>query len=789
MLVLAALTLAVCVLTAAAHWPVLSAQALSFDDQQYMTGNVLVRNPSWRSAQRFLTEVFTPSTIGGYYQPLNMISLMADCALGGSPEDLRAFHRTNLALHVLNTGLLVLLLQSLFRRPYIAALVGLLFGVHPLTVEPVAWVGERKTLLAALFTLGSLVTYVRHTQRGGWRWLVAALIMYLLAMLSKPTAAALPLLLLLLDYWPLRRLTRRAIVEKVPFFVVLGLCGTITMISQARTASVIAPGEAGSARSMAMLCYAVPFYLKKLVWPTNLTSVYPIPQPLSLANPVIAGSTLAILIVFAGALASARRTRAVLSAWLFFFVALFPTLGLVQYTWMIASDKYVYLPMVGLLMLLAWALIVLWDRSASRGTSRRAVLVVAALLVTAAEIGAVRRQLTYWRDSLALAKRLLDIAPNEPAAHTQMGNALGLVGQRDEAIEHFREVLRLQPGNPEAQYNLGMALRLQGHVAEAIPYLRQSIQVDRKNADAFYVLGRALQAQGGSAEAAECFRAALRINPHLVAAHYALGQMFREEGRLEAAIEQFRRCLEVAPRDANACALLGAALLATERPAEAAPYLRRAIEIDPDIVEAQAELGRLLAQQGELEEAIVHLRHAVSLDPERAEGHYNLGVALRLKGDVAEATACYQEVVRLKPDHAEARNALGNVLAAAGRSAEALAQFRAAIETKPGWVPPLNAAAWLLATCADDAVRKEREAVTLAERAAELTAHREAAILDTLAAAYASAGQFEQAVSTAEQALEVARTGQSAGLGREIGQRLALYRQRQPYREPAASTR
>ncbi|MGB9625924.1 MAG: hypothetical protein ACPMAQ_13800, partial [Phycisphaerae bacterium] len=270
--VLAGVIVVVTVAVVAVHWPALSAQALSFDDSAYLVENDLVRHPGWASARRFLTEVRAPSTVPGYYQPLAMISLMLDYAMGGRPEYLRPFHRTSLALHAANTALIVVLLYGLIGamgrygktgnqgdahtrgkrgvglgepscRALVAGGIGLLFGLHPLTVEPIPWVGERKTLLAAFFSLWSLVLYVRYARAGGRPWYVASLTAYLLALMSKPTSTPLPAAMLLLDFWPLGRLGWRAVIEKVPFLLVGGVSAVITYISQAGTASVVLPGE------------------------------------------------------------------------------------------------------------------------------------------------------------------------------------------------------------------------------------------------------------------------------------------------------------------------------------------------------------------------------------------------------------------------------------------------------------------------------------------------------------------------------------------------------------------
>ena len=190
---LIALIVAVCVAVVIAHWPALSANALSFDDTQYLTENLLVQSPGWASAKQFLTEVLEPSTVRGYYQPLTMISLMVDYALGGRADNLMPFHRTSLILHAANTALVIVLLYLLFGQAPVAAAVGLLFGLHPMTVEPIPWMSERKTLLAAFFALCCLVAYVRFKHKGNWRLYVCCLVLYLLALMSKPTSVPLPL--------------------------------------------------------------------------------------------------------------------------------------------------------------------------------------------------------------------------------------------------------------------------------------------------------------------------------------------------------------------------------------------------------------------------------------------------------------------------------------------------------------------------------------------------------------------------------------------------------------------
>ena len=290
------LAAAVVVVVAITFWPVLDAQAISLDDHQFLVRNPLVQNPSWASVQRFFAEVRKPTTVQGYYLPLSMTSLMLDYARGGRPDHLLPFHQTALALHLLNTLLVILLLYLLFGQVGAAALIGLLFGVHPLMVEPLAWVGERKTLLAATFAFASIVLYVAHARRPRRCAYVLSLLAYVAALLSKPTAVPLPAMLLLIDYWPLRRLSPRGLLRLAPFFVLGGLFAIVTISSHSATASIQIGGAAPAAWPL-LLCYLLPFYLAKIVWPAGLTSVYAAPDPLSIFNPIILVSTIANLLL------------------------------------------------------------------------------------------------------------------------------------------------------------------------------------------------------------------------------------------------------------------------------------------------------------------------------------------------------------------------------------------------------------------------------------------------------------------------------------------------------------
>jgi len=586
-LLLSVLMGGVSVLVLVAHWPALSARALSFDDNEYLTDNYLVRRPGWASASRFLHEVLEPSTVRGYYQPLTMISLMLDYAAAGRPDNLRPFHRTSLCLHVANTALVIGFVYAVFGQAWVAAMVGLLFGVHPLTVEPIPWVGERKTLLAAFFTLVSLLSYVRYARRGGVPTYAAGTVGYVLALMSKPTSTPLPLLMLLLDYWPLNRLGRRAILEKVPLFLIGGVFAAITYVSQARTAVVLVPDERSAMRIVLILCHNIVFYLKKMVWPANLSSHYPFPQPFDVTEPAVLAGVLGTLVLLPALLISLRWTRALLTGWLFFFVAVFPTMGVIGFTNVIASDKYVYLPSVGILLVLAWALNHLWGGPwrVVAPTAGRTAMGVAALIVAAMEIAATRRYLSHWKDTDALYRHMLSLAPQSWGLHCNFGNFFVGQGRLDEAIRQYDEALRLQPGLAEVHGNMGNALAAQGKIDEALHHYRQVVRLKPDYPQGHTNLGRALADLGRLDEAIHHYNEALRLKPNLPGALNNLAWLLAtQEGTPwfdpVRAVELARQaCEQTNDQHPDHLDTLAAAYAAAGRFPEAVSTARRAVEL------------------------------------------------------------------------------------------------------------------------------------------------------------------------------------------------------------------
>jgi len=666
----------VCSVVAVTYWPVLSAKTLSTDDHQYFANNALVQNPGWASAKRFLTEVLEPSTVMGYYQPLTMISLMLDYALGGCEDNLLPFHCTSLILHVSNTALIIVLLYLLFGRIEAAAIAGLLFGVHPLTVEPVPWVSECKTLLAAFFSLWSLIFYVYPRVTGHKSrvtgFYIGSLVAYLLALMSKPTSIPLPAVMLLMDYWPLRRFSRRAIFEKVPFFVLGGIFAIITYISQSRTAGSLSPGEIGAEHILFILCHNIIFYLYKIVWPVNLSGFYVFPKPLDLSHPMVLAGVIGTGTLIPVLLISLRWTRAVLTGWLIFFVAIFPTIGVIGFTPVIACEKFVYLPSIGLLMALAAFLCRFLDSGETRRYLKRTLLTITIVVLTAAEIAGTRRYLEFWRDPVRFYKYMLSLTPECGSLYQGLGYSYNKLGCSSEAIKACEDAVRFDPDNPHAYNSLGFLYGQVGRYAEEIKVCKQALVIKPNYPDAYINLAYAYSKLDRYAEAIDACEQAIKLKPNLLPmAHNTLGCIYGEIGRWPDAVGEYKQAIIIKPDYADAYYNMGDAYRETGRYKEAIEAYKAALSIKPDYAEADYDLGIVYGKVGSWAEAAAAYKEDLKIKPNYAKAYCNLGVAYDELHRYMEAIEACERAVKIEPNDAMAHYDLGVIyLAADSNSAQ-----------------------------------------------------------------------------------------------------------------------
>jgi tetratricopeptide (TPR) repeat protein len=772
------------------------------------------------------------STVAGHWHPLTWLSLQLDAQIyGPSPT---GFHLTALLLHCVNTALLFVALRRMTGARWRSAFVAALFALHPLHVETVAWVADRKDLLSTTFWMLTMLAYVEYARRPGLRRYVLVLVPFALGLAAKSMLVTLPIVLLLLDYWPLGRvgyvqspksnvqcqnldlgrwtwdfgLLRRLLLEKVPLLGLAVLTSWLAVFAQRQAGALVSFDRLPLATRVENALVSYVFYIGKVVWPSDLAAFYPYaPGGLPFWQPVAAALFLAA--VTAGALWTAKRLPYLIVGWLWFLGTLVPVSGIGQSGMQAMADRYTYVPAIGLFLMAGWGLADLAKRLrvtdqesgiTSQDTSPKrqqvvanpslalragvlpAVLPISCLLILALCIPATWRQVTYWHDPLTLWQHALDSGVASEVAHCSLGSALVGEGRPEEAEEHFQTALSINAHHPQAHYDLGVLYASRGQLAKARQYFQTALEIDPDHAQAHFNMGVLAGAQGNAEEALRHYLEAVRIDPDYAKARNNLGVVLVQQGRVDEAIGHFLVQLRSEPGSARAHHNLGWALSRQGRLREAVYELEQAIRIDPRDAQAHNDLGNVLMIQGKLDQAMAHEREATNLRPDLASAWRNLGIALLLAGQKNEALAALSQAVHLQPNMSEAYFYLAQAQQEKGDSAAAAQSFQKGLSLNPNYAQTANQNAWLLATSPNASSRNGALAVRLARQACEATQYKQADCLDTLAAAYAEAGQFAEAQSAAKRALGLLAGAANADLAMAIKERLGRYQVHQAFR-------
>jgi tetratricopeptide (TPR) repeat protein len=629
------------------------------------------------------------------------------------------------------------------------------------------------------------------------------MVVYALGLMAKPMLVTLPLVLLLLDYWPLGRMGTAAaakgmsvatgrqprrssfpaslVFEKLPLLLLAVVCCVLTLWAQSK--AVVQLGLIPFEWRIANALVSSVAYLRQLFWPVGLNAFYPYLKDNLPAWRVI-GALVVLACVSAGALAWRRRRPYLLVGWLWYLGMLVPVIGLVQVGGQAMADRFTYLTQIGLYIALAWGVA---DVCRSWPYRRWLCGLTSALVLTIL-MGCAWRQTSFWRDSGTLWTRALACTSQNGLAHTSLAVALAERGQWDEAMAHYRKALEIDPSDARAHNNLGVVLAERGQWDEAMAHYRKALEINPGNIRTHNNVAVALARAGRFDKALAHYRKAVEIDPDDANAHINLGAFLQSRGGLAEAIAHFERAVDLKPHDARAHGKLGMALQSQGRIDEAIDHFQRAVEIEPDDAEAHNRLGVALPSRGRIDEAIDHFQRAVKIEPDDADVHYNFGVALQMLGRIGEATAHFQRAVEIKPDYAEAHNNLGAALAGQGRFHEALTQNRKALKINHDYLQAHSNLAWLLASCPEASLRNGAEAVEHARRADQLCGGRQPIVFDTLAIAYAEAGRFPEALAAARKALDLATQQNRQALAEALRARIALYEAGKPYRQPLSAS-
>jgi Flp pilus assembly protein TadD len=604
--------------TFAVFVPALGCDFINFDDPEYVTQNPFVARGLTAEGTRWaLTSVGT-----FYWHPLTWLSLQADASLSRQPDgmlDPRAFHRTNALLHAGSAALLFLALRGLTGAYWRSAAAAALFAWHPLRVESVAWVAERKDVLSVFFGLLALWVYARYARVPSALRYAAVAVALALSLMSKPMLVTLPFLFLVLDWWPLGRWTTREagplLWEKLPLFALVAACGVAGFIGQVRFGAVAGPEVFSPAQRVgnATVSYAV--YLWTAVWPADLAVFYPhpaYPWGGGLSGGSVAAAGLFLSAVTAAAIALRRKAPYLLAGWLWYLGTLLPVIGLAQAGAQARADRFTYFPQIGI------AVAVCWGVAAAAG-SRGPVALAVAGAVLAALVVRTEGQLATWHDSVAVWSHALRTTPESP-----------------DSLSHYAHALSREPDGRRQE--------------EAAACYSRALALDPTSARAHNGLGILYLGAGQVERAREQFEAACRLPPPFAEAHSNLGIALYRSGDLDGAAREYRLAIELAPQLADAYGNLGQVQLARGDYGGAAACYRDVLRLRPGDGRALTNLGIALFRAGRLDEALPPLHEAVRRDPRSATAHLFLGLALDARGSQPEAGEHFQLAARLDPE-------------------------------------------------------------------------------------------------------------------------------------------
>ena len=755
-----------------------------WDDDQYVTNNPLLTAPD--GLRRIWFSMDSPSQ----YFPLTYTVFRIQHMLWGLTP--AGYHWVNIVLHAVN-ALLVwrLLLRLSVPGSWLAAAM---FALHPVQVESVAWVTELKSVMSLFFILLALLAWVEFVEGQSVRtrrWYLLALACAALALAAKTTACTLPAALVLILWIRHKPINWPRLVQVVPFLVMGIGMGLLTMwwerYHQGTQGKLFA---LGLPERILVASHALWFYVGKLLWPVNLTFSYP-RWNINTADPLAycwlaAGAGLGAVIWFIRRIVG----RGVEVAALFYVATLSPVLGFIMlytFRYTFVADHYQYVACIGPLALVAAGI----GRVSGIGPKGMPLLkpvICGALVLT---LGVLTwRQCRMYADAETLWRTTIDRNPACWMAHNNLGNVLFQKKRLNEAIAQFKKAIEITSDDPEPYNNLGHALLHKEQMDEAIVFLRKALAIQPDCAEAHDNLGTVFLKEEQVDEAIIEFQKALTIQPNNVEARNNLGTALVQKGQMDEAIIQFQKALAIQPDHADARYNLGNAFVREGKVDEAIIEFQKVLEIQPDYVEACNNLGTALVQKGRVDEAIVQFQKAMAIQPENVEAHYNLGNALFRKGRVDEAIAQYQKALAIQPDDVEAHNNLGTALFEKGRVDEAIIQFQKALAIQPGLVAAqsdLANIAWILATSPDPSVRNGAKAVELALQTDQLSGGTNSVMAATLAAAYAEAVRFSEAITTIQRALQLANRQNNAALVNALEAQLKLYQAGSPFHQTGHS--
>jgi len=774
------------VLVSVVHGPGLAGGFLS-DDCIYIKDNYLMRSFSG------LTKLWTEPRATSQYYPLTFTTFWIEYQLWG--PDATGYHVVNILMHALNAVLVYIVLRSLkIRGALVAAAI---FGLHPVNVSSVGWVAERKNLLSTAFYLASLLCCVRflaldrpgEALRRSSAYCAAGLILFGCALLSKTMTCTLPLVILILMWWRGRRLDRRAIIMLAPMFAMATIMGRVTVWAERRFSGGDAPVFAFSLVERILVAgRAIWHYAVTLVAPLNLSMVH---TRWTIETGVwwwYLFPLLSVSVLISAWMLRGRIGKGAFAALLMFVVTLAPVLGLVSFAYMqhsFVADHLVYLPCIVFITLCVSLVTGAVDRSSR---SVRDITFVGAIIVTG-----VLGLMTWNRSTIYSDEELLwnDTIAKNPRSFMAL-NSRGAYrvsrGDVDRGIADYNKSIESNPRQAVAYHNRANAYCRKGNIAQAMADYTRAISLRRgvpgsRVVESYAARGALHIDAGNFSKAAADFTKAIEFVPWVPKYFTGRGEAYSRMGKYAEAIADYTEAIRLNPNFTNAWSTLGIMHLRTGHYDSAIESCARAIELNPTLAPAYYHRAAAYQSKGQYDLAIADLTKLIELIPPHARAYCERAVAHHKRGDHDRALVDLDKALQLDPGYVPALAEKADILTKQGKDAQLIQHWRGAVQNRSDSPTVLTALAWLLATHEEAKYRDGDEAVKLTEKACELTARSDPAVLNTLAAAYAETGRFEEAVTTIEKALRLLSPADNQELRAQFQARLELYKARHPYRE------
>jgi tetratricopeptide (TPR) repeat protein len=541
--------------TATAYYPVHNYDFVSFDDGEYVYENHYIKDgPIFDSILWACTSIHARN-----WHPITWLSHILDYRLYGLKAGMH--HLTNLMFHIANALLLLLILRKMTGKFWQSSVVAGLFALHPLHVESVAWIAERKDVLCAFFWMLTIWSYIRWIERPSVFHYLLTLFLFALGLMAKPMMITLPFVLILLDYWPLDRMTEshpngvsfynwrivfKLIREKIPFLLLVVLSSGVTLYAQRPGGFVGSLDGVPFAVRVANAAVSYVNYIVKMFYPFQLAVLYPYPEQLAWWK--ITGACLLLVSTTLLAVKTMRKAPYFIVGWLWYVGTLVPVIGLVKVGQQAMADRYTYLPLTGVFIFAAWGV----PELAARWSHHRRWLAAVSIALFLILMVSTQRQTRYWENSITLFTHTLNVTSNNWLSHYNLGVALFDKGQTNDAIGQYQEALRIKPDLVNSHYNLGLALFTNGRTEDAIDHYLEALRIEPDYVDAHYNLGLALFTKGQTDDAIEHYLEALRIEPDYVDAHNNLGVALYQKGDVAIAVRHFKEAIQIDPGHANA---------------------------------------------------------------------------------------------------------------------------------------------------------------------------------------------------------------------------------------------